>query len=200
MPEEFDPAWEYACGDPEIEEIIYGKQPKQFAGLSLSCDEDENVGHRFGKVAVFPPRVCERTECGTDFSPRWQRQLYCCYACSRVVRRQQEKSYGKRQTGRHKLTRNGGVFVAVKVGDRVMLEVPDNLIVHKQFGVVKEVTLYGAVVSWRNNTREFRAFAHEMTPLVQTGNSCDKCGSTNLVRAGTCLLCQDCGDTSGGCG
>lgn len=34
---------------------------------------------------------------------------------------------------------------------------------------------------------------------VATGDSCASCGSFNMVRAGTCLLCRDCGDTSGGC-
>lgn len=35
---------------------------------------------------------------------------------------------------------------------------------------------------------------------VITGDCCRVCGSTNLTRAGACLLCRDCGDTSGGCG
>lgn len=32
-----------------------------------------------------------------------------------------------------------------------------------------------------------------------TGIACAKCGSFNTVQAGTCLVCNDCGDTSGGC-
>lgn len=228
MPEEFDPAWEYACSDPEIEEIIYGRQAKRFDGLDLPYDRGVNVGHRFGRVpvipprtcegldppydrnvnagyrsgrvAVIPPRTCEARGCGQEFSPKWRQQLYCSYACSQIARRSQEKRYGRRQGQRKKITRQGGLPVAVKVGDKVMLEVPDNLQVHKQFAVVKEVTEYGAIVLWRNNTREFRAFPHEMVPVVSTGNQCERCGSSNLVRAGTCLVCQDCGDTSGGCG
>lgn len=35
---------------------------------------------------------------------------------------------------------------------------------------------------------------------VITGDCCQVCGSTNLTRAGVCLLCRDCGSTSGGCG
>ena len=33
-----------------------------------------------------------------------------------------------------------------------------------------------------------------------TGDCCAACGSANMARAGTCLRCNDCGDTSGGCG
>jgi hypothetical protein len=36
-------------------------------------------------------------------------------------------------------------------------------------------------------------------PRNLTGDICDHCGSPNMVRAGTCMLCHDCGSTSGGC-
>lgn len=32
-----------------------------------------------------------------------------------------------------------------------------------------------------------------------TGDVCDHCGSTRMVRTGTCATCQDCGVPSGGC-
>jgi hypothetical protein len=32
-----------------------------------------------------------------------------------------------------------------------------------------------------------------------TGDICADCGSPNMVRTGTCMTCQDCGSTSGGC-
>lgn len=32
-----------------------------------------------------------------------------------------------------------------------------------------------------------------------SGDVCHTCGSPNMVRTGTCLTCQDCGDSSGGC-
>jgi len=32
-----------------------------------------------------------------------------------------------------------------------------------------------------------------------SGDMCQTCGSPNMVRTGTCLTCQSCGDTSGGC-
>ncbi len=34
---------------------------------------------------------------------------------------------------------------------------------------------------------------------VATGNLCPRCGGL-MVRTGTCLTCQSCGDSSGGCG
>lgn len=30
-----------------------------------------------------------------------------------------------------------------------------------------------------------------------TGDSCDRCGGTRMLRSGTCLTCQDCGATTG---
>ena len=33
-----------------------------------------------------------------------------------------------------------------------------------------------------------------------TGDPCSNCGSFLMVRSGTCLTCQACGSTSGGCG
>lgn len=32
-----------------------------------------------------------------------------------------------------------------------------------------------------------------------SGDICATCGSPDMIRAGTCLLCRNCGDTSGGC-
>jgi hypothetical protein len=32
-----------------------------------------------------------------------------------------------------------------------------------------------------------------------SGSVCQKCGSFNMVRTGTCETCQDCSETSGGC-
>ncbi|MEO0604889.1 MAG: hypothetical protein AAF211_25885 [Myxococcota bacterium] len=36
-------------------------------------------------------------------------------------------------------------------------------------------------------------------PLVSRPQRCATCGGTNLVRAGACITCQDCGTTTG-CG
>jgi len=35
--------------------------------------------------------------------------------------------------------------------------------------------------------------------LVETGDLCSECGEFAMVRRGTCLTCQACGNTSGGC-
>lgn len=32
-----------------------------------------------------------------------------------------------------------------------------------------------------------------------SGDVCSNCGSASMVRTGTCLTCQSCGSTSGGC-
>lgn len=32
-----------------------------------------------------------------------------------------------------------------------------------------------------------------------SGDICADCGGTTMVRTGTCLTCQDCGSSSGGC-
>lgn len=36
-------------------------------------------------------------------------------------------------------------------------------------------------------------------PSDYTGDICSECGSPNMRRSGSCLLCNDCGSTSGGC-
>lgn len=33
-----------------------------------------------------------------------------------------------------------------------------------------------------------------------SGDCCKECGSFKMVRTGTCLTCQNCGSSSGGCG
>lgn len=40
--------------------------------------------------------------------------------------------------------------------------------------------------------------AREARQPLPTGNLCDKCGGMT-VRTGTCVTCQSCGDSSGGC-
>lgn len=35
---------------------------------------------------------------------------------------------------------------------------------------------------------------------MPTGDLCCVCGSANMTRDGTCMLCLDCGDKTGGCG
>lgn len=85
------------------------------------------------------------------------------------------------------------------IGDNVRMVLPDNLRVHNHIARVESVTDWGAHVTWNGGSGRFRLFFSEMQPVTSTGNVCTKCGSINVVRAGTCLLCRDCGDTSGGC-
>jgi hypothetical protein len=43
---------------------------------------------------------------------------------------------------------------------------------------------------------EFRSvLQHE----VYSGDICQECGSPDMVRTGTCLTCQRCGSSNGGC-
>lgn len=54
MPEEFDPAWEYALVDPEIEEAVYGDRAvKNFDALPMDSEAFESkavgFGFRFGR-------------------------------------------------------------------------------------------------------------------------------------------------------
>lgn len=87
-----------------------------------------------------------------------------------------------------------------QVGVMIRMILPDNPRVNNHVGVIKEMTSYGAKVNWNGGSGEFRLLFNEMQFAKPTGNVCMKCGSGNQVRAGTCLLCLDCGDTSGGCG
>jgi hypothetical protein len=53
-------------------------------------------------------------------------------------------------------------------------------------------------------TGEYRAHAHEIEltharEQGYTGDLCDKCGGCRMLRAGPCLKCDDCGETTG-CG
>lgn len=86
------------------------------------------------------------------------------------------------------------------IGTMVRMILPENPLVNNHVGTIKELTNYGAIVSWNGGSGQFRLLTSEMQPSKPTGNVCARCGSTNQVRAGTCLLCLDCGDTSGGCG
>jgi hypothetical protein len=94
-------------------------------------------------------------------------------------------------------------------GTRVRLVTPDNPRLHGAAGEVAEVTPYGAVVrTAAAATGRFRALAAELVPdgangcgpvVVPCGEVCSRCGSPNMTRAGSCLVCRECGDTSGGC-
>lgn len=82
-------------------------------------------------------------------------------------------------------------------GDMVTL-VTDNERINGQCVKVLELTPYGAIVSHVGG--QYRAMLSEMQPLQgYTGDVCNTCGGSRMRRNGSCLLCEDCGSTSG-CG
>jgi hypothetical protein len=93
--------------------------------------------------------------------------------------------------------------MALRIGDRVRLAC-DNPRLHGKPAVVESLTAYGAVVlTAAAGSGRWRALSSEMMPegpvLPPSGDLCDRCGSPNMTRAGSCLLCRDCGNMSGGC-
>jgi hypothetical protein len=93
----------------------------------------------------------------------------------------------------------------LRTGDRVRLHCPQNVRLHGAAAVVREVTSYGArVATAAAATGEFRALASEMVPAGvpaweqgYSGDVCDVCGGCKMRRNGACLLCDDCGSTTG---
>ena len=94
-------------------------------------------------------------------------------------------------------------------GDRYRLRT-DNARLHGREVRVMYATEYGAVVATGVGSGEYRAAADELVPLPPepkndakeqgyTGNTCDRCGSSRMMRAGACETCLECG-TAGGCG
>lgn len=99
------------------------------------------------------------------------------------------------------------------VGDQVRLSTPDNTRLNGTTATIKELTDWGAhCIAPAAGSGEFRALWTEMVPLVQqdkvtlhqvptqteyTGNVCKRCGSTRLRRAGTCRVCEECGESEG---
>jgi hypothetical protein len=102
-------------------------------------------------------------------------------------------------------------------GTRVRLDTPDNGRLHGAAATVETVTEYGAIVrTSAAASGQYRAAWSEMlvpvaAPVAATlpqppaqvlgysGDSCDMCGSLEMVRAGPCLVCRCCGSTSNGC-
>lgn len=113
---------------------------------------------------------------------------------------------------------------SLSVGQVVYLYLPDNPRLHAAQAVVWHLTEYGAVVQCPTAaTGTFRALKEEMTykpvsflsemdTVVETmqpspsfkareagytGDVCGQCGGCKMRRNGSCLLCEDCGLTSG---
>src|SRR5271165_2124549 len=113
------------------------------------------------------------------------------------------RKYLRTQTGvrrhRRQYPRNGGP--TMRVGDRVRLITPDNLRLDGQQAVITRLTDWGAFCAvTAAATHEFRAVWEEMELLASTytGDCCTNCGSMRMRWAGTCKVCEDCGE-SGGC-
>lgn len=105
------------------------------------------------------------------------------------------------------------------VGDKVYLNTPDNQRLHGQEGTVVAITDWGAHVATGVGGGGYRAFFSEMVkkpqpqsiehaPIVDTNHStkivsgytgdvCVICQGARMRRNGACLLCEDCGSTSG---
>ena len=47
--------------------------------------------------------------------------------------------------------------------------------------------------------REFNEAANDAKKKGYSGEACNSCGNFTMIRSGTCLRCETCGDTSGGC-
>lgn len=94
-------------------------------------------------------------------------------------------------------------------GDQVRINAPGNERMHDTLATVIHLADWGAYLEApAAATGRFRAAWSEMIPIAAaartvpgavSGEVCDRCGGSNLIRTGACLLCQDCGQ-SGGCG
>ena len=97
----------------------------------------------------------------------------------------------------------------IAVGSKVRLHTPDNPRLHGAVGRVVAVTSWGAHVKVRAAASgRYRALNEEMVlddePFTGSGNGsgytgdvCSTCNSLRMRRNGTCLVCDDCGATSG---
>lgn len=100
----------------------------------------------------------------------------------------------------------------VKIGDEITLFNTGNCFIPDGTqAVIEELTSYGALVKTEaTKTGKYRAGWDEIShhegngrgkpkQSSPTGEICQTCGGVNMIRAGSCLTCQDCGSTTG-CG
>lgn len=98
-------------------------------------------------------------------------------------------------------------MLAFKVNDKVILNTPDNDLLHGRVGYVRGVLPHFIEVSTDVGTGTYRAEAAELThwaPMSDessvkgyAGDVCEACQGSHVRRNGPCLLCDDCGATSG---
>lgn len=69
-----------------------------------------------------------------------------------------------------------------------------------ELNLIRRVAL-GQFADWEITPKGARMLADSGSKAAAgfTGDICQTCGSPRMIRTGTCLTCQDCGDTSGGC-
>lgn len=100
----------------------------------------------------------------------------------------------------------------LKPGDPVRLNCPENERLHGTLAAVAEPAEWGAHLDApAAATGRFRALHSEMVPLAPvvadptrrareegfSGDACPQCGSMKMRRNGSCLLCAECGSTTG---
>lgn len=97
----------------------------------------------------------------------------------------------------------------VGIGSKVIVNIPDNPMVHAIVGTIEKLEEWGAhLISPKFTTGKFRALFSEIELVPEnnaltvreqgyTGDACDRCNSHRMRRNGSCLLCFDCGSTSG---
>jgi hypothetical protein len=92
------------------------------------------------------------------------------------------------------------------IGDRVTIRMPETR-ADGTVGEVIEVCSWGVVLrapasafgTVRAGWSEFEQTLEttESRSLGYTGDICNQCGGSKMTRNGACLLCQDCGASSG---
>jgi hypothetical protein len=103
------------------------------------------------------------------------------------------------------------VTTTYRRGDTVTINDPDNPRLHGAKGMVRRV-VYGEVPVYHVSTPAaatgwYRALAEELVPAAGsineareqgwTGDQCPQCSSYKMRRNGSCLLCSECGSTTG---
>jgi hypothetical protein len=99
------------------------------------------------------------------------------------------------------------VTLPLRRGDPVRLNVPENPRLHRRPATVEAVEARGAHVRCAAAaTGRFRALWSELEPWPgrraalaagYCGEPCGTCGGVRTRRNGTCLVCDDCGSTTG---
>lgn len=98
-----------------------------------------------------------------------------------------------------------------KPGTQVKIAIPDNPYANGQVAEVITDTPYGYILRTKFGTGEFRVIEGEIEELKPERNGvyhsaraygydenpCPRCGAFKLKRAGACLCCDECGETTG---